>query len=280
MTGRGATPFAYPVRLVQSLAALFALAVVTAVPARAQLAAETFEIGLSTEQIGITSDFTGARLVVFGALDNADGRILREQRYDIVVALIGPRRPVVVREKERMLGLWINRGSESFAAPPSSYALASTRPLADIMSEANRVNLSIGIADLRLGGGGEPAADDDAQAVLPNRDEYATALRRIRENNGLYNQRFGSVQFVSPTLFRADLQLPAGLPTGEHTVRAYLFRQGVFIRGSTATLTVVKTGFESFIYGFATNHGILYGFAAVILAIFTGWFGRILFKRD
>ena len=266
-------------RLSKAVVVLLAFTAVLVGPARAQLGQETFEIGLSTEQIGITSDFTGARLVVFGALDNADGRILREQRYDIVVALVGPRRPVVVREKERKLGIWINRGSESFDAPPSSYALASTRPLADIMSEANRVNLSIGIADLRLGGG-EPAADDDAQTVVVNRDEYATALRRIRENNGLYNQRFGTVQFVSPTLFRADLQLPAGLPTGEHTVRAYLFRQGVFIRGSTETLTVVKTGFESFISGFAVDHGILYGIAAVILAIFTGWFGRILFKRD
>ena len=265
----------------RALAAWLAVVIVLLVPAQAQQQThETFEIGLSTDQIGITSDFTGARLVVFGALDNADGRILREQRYDIVVALVGPRRPVVVREKERTLGLWINRGSERFESPPSSYALASTRPLADIMSEANRVNLSIGIADLRLGGGGEPVADDGAQTVVPNRDEYATALRRIRENSGLYNQRFGSVQFVSPTLFRADLQLPAGLPTGEHTVRAYLFRQGVFIRGSTETLMVVKTGFESFIYGFAIDHGILYGLTAVFLAIFTGWFGRILFKRD
>jgi uncharacterized protein (TIGR02186 family) len=267
-------------RLLPTLAWLLALAVVLAVPAGAQQTQETFEIGLSTDQIGITSDFTGARLVVFGALDNADGRILREQRYDIVVALIGPRRPVVVREKERTLGIWINQGSESFDSSPSSYALASTRPLADIMSEANRVNLSIGIADLRLGGGGEPVLDDGARTVVPNRDEYATALRRIRQNAGLYNQHFGSVQFVSPTLFRADLQLPAGLPTGEHTVRAYLFRQGVFIRGSTETLMVVKTGFESFIYAFALDHSILYGLAAVILAIFTGWFGRILFKRD
>jgi uncharacterized protein (TIGR02186 family) len=279
VTGRRASSLTGLRRLLPTLPWLLALVMVLAVPARAQQTQETFEIGLSTDQIGITSDFTGARLVVFGALDNADGRILREQRYDIVVALIGPRRPVVVREKERTLGIWINQGSESFDSPPSSYALASTRPLADIMSEANRVNLSIGIADLRLGGG-EPALDDGAQTVVPNRDEYATALRRIRQNAGLYNQHFGSVQFVSPTLFRADLQLPAGLPTGEHTVRAYLFRQGVFIRGSTETLMVVKTGFESFIYAFALDHSILYGLAAVILAIFTGWFGRILFKRD
>ncbi|RZL27980.1 MAG: hypothetical protein EOP35_26565, partial [Rubrivivax sp.] len=90
---------------------------------------ETFEIGLSTEQIVIASNFSGARLVVFGALDNADGRVLRQGGYDIVVALEGPKTPLVVREKERVLGLWINRGSESFSSAPASYTLASTRPL-------------------------------------------------------------------------------------------------------------------------------------------------------
>ena len=300
-------------------------------PACAQTSNESFEIGLSTDQIGITSDFTGTRLVVFGALDNADAKLLRQQRYDIVVALVGPRRGVVVREKERTLGLWINRGSESFNSVPASYALASTRPLGDITREGLRVSLSMGIEDMRLNSGpalapngekslppqdpagpnvsleepsasptepgapGEAAATgtasdpastakapplDEALGTKANRDRYATALRRIRESTGLYNQSFGSVEFVSPTLFRADLRLPADLPVGQHTVRAYLFRSGVFIRERSEPLIVIKTGFESVVDDFATRYGFLYGLFAVALAIFTGWFGRIVFKRD
>ncbi len=362
----------------------------------AQTPNESFEIGLSTDLIGITSDFNGARLVVFGALDNADAKLLRQQRYDIVVALVGPRRRVVVREKERTLGLWINRGSESFNSVPASYALASTRPLGDITREGLRVSLSMGIEDMRLNSGStlqpsgiqappkqdgalpdaanpaspastmpqagndtagngtagrrttgqppaaaepdadgtddtsEPAASDgssgepgpsdadaasgdpvfnpasgpssqtvpvpvgasdpasmarappldEALGTKANRDRYATALRRIREGSGLYNQSFGSVEFVSPTLFRADLRLPADLPVGQHMVRAYLFRSGVFIRQQSEPLVVVKTGFESVVDDFATRYGFLYGLFAVALAIFTGWFGRIVFKRD
>ncbi|WP_206455568.1 TIGR02186 family protein [Aurantimonas marina] len=266
-------------------------------PGRAQ-EVESFEIGLSTNEIAITSDFTGARLVVFGALDNADARLLRQQRYDIVVALVGPRRPVVVRKKERVLGIWINRGSETFNASPESYALASTRPLSDITRESLRVSLSLGIDDLRLNIRdpktvaaatvsepvgqaiiAESAVDGEGEAVV-NRDQYASALRRIRMGSGLYNQSFGSVEFVSPTLFRADLTLPADLPVGRHTVRAYLFRSGVFIRGDSEALVVVKTGLESLVDDFATRYGFLYGLFAVALAIFTGWFGRIVFKRD
>ncbi|MEC5291236.1 TIGR02186 family protein [Aurantimonas sp. C2-6-R+9] len=279
------------------IAAALAAVVALLVPARAQQV-ESFEIGLSTNEIAITSNFTGARLVVFGALDNADARLLRQQRYDIVVALVGPRRPVVVRKKERTLGIWINRGSETFNASPESYALASTRPLSDITRESLRVSLSLGIDDLRLnirdpetvGAAivtepvgqviiGESAVDGEGDPVV-NRDQYASALRRIRMESGLYNQSFGSVEFVSPTLFRADLRLPADLPVGRHTVRAYLFRSGVFIRGDSEALVVVKTGLESLIDDFATRYGFLYGLFAVALAIFTGWFGRIVFKRD
>ena len=287
--------------------------------ADAQQNLESFEIGLSTDRIAITSDFSGTRLVVFGALDNADARIRQQQRYDIVVAMIGPRRPVVVRRKERTLGIWINRGSEQFSAAPSSYALSSTRPLPDVAPEKLRVSLSIGISDLRLSAQrvsgieqagvagrpdetrpakGAPAATEPGEGLadtavseatppdaagMPasaNRDDFAGALRRIRAQSGLYNQSFGTVRFVSPTLFRADLQLPADLPVGRHTVRAYLFRNGVFIRQSTETLLVVKAGFESYISDLAQHYALPYGVLAVALAIFTGWFGRVVFKRD
>lgn len=291
-----------------ALACLLSLAGPTA---DAQEGNESFEIGLSTSTISITSDFNGARLVVFGALDNADARLLRQQRYDIVVVLIGPRRPVVVREKERTFGIWINRGSETFESVPGSYALAATRPLADIARKELRERLSLGISDLQLGSvpppgpSGQPAVDQPRDKGAPQANvslaerralaagkpvvsmqgeasvgAYAEALKRIREAKGLYNQRVGSVQFVSPTLFRADLQLPADLPTGTHTARAYLFRSGVFIRETSEPLYVRKSGFESYIDDIATRYGILYGIGAVLLAIFTGWFGRLVFKRD
>ncbi|MBC6718861.1 TIGR02186 family protein [Aurantimonas sp. DM33-3] len=279
-------------------AAAFALVAATPAPVSGQVALETFEIGVSTSRIGITSDFSGTRLVVFGALDNADARIRRQQRYDIVVSLVGPRRPVVVRKKERTLGLWINRDSEAFDIAPASYALASTRPLSDITRESFRVSLSMGIDDLRLstseGGRSHLLPDLEAEpetlavapptdgepTLVPNRDEYASALRRIRRGRGLYNQTIGGVEFVSATLFRADLQLPADLPVGNHTVRAFLFRNGVFIRQSSEPLLVIKTGFEAMVDDFARNYSFLYGLFAVVLAIFMGWFGRVVFKRD
>lgn len=251
-----------------------ALALLTLESARAQVV-EDFQIGLSTETIAITSNFNGARLVVFGALDNADARILRQQRYDIVVALEGPRRPIVVRKKERTAGLWINRGSETFLTAPFSYALASTRPLGDVTSQHLLKQVSIGIDDLRLGGNPTAAGGADS-----DRDEYAEAFRRIKRESGLYNQVHGSVEFVSRTLFRAELRLPADLPVGRHVARAFLFRNGEFLLERSESLFVVKTGLENFVFEFANRYAVLYGLFAVVLAVFTGWFGRIVFKRD
>ncbi len=244
------------------------------VPGPAAGLPEAFEIGLSTEEIVIASDFSGARLVIFGVLDNADARVLRQGGYDIVVALEGPVMPIVVREKERTLGLWINRGSQRFDTVPASYSLAATRRLADIAAPALLSQLSVGVDSLQMS---RRAA---GRSATPNRDEYATAVRRIRTSRGLFRESFGTVEFVSATLFRAELQLPAALPVGRHVARAFLFRQGVFLRERTDTLWVVKSGFETSVSDLARTQGTLFGVGAVALAIVTGWLGRVMFRRD
>ena len=75
---------------------------------------ENIQIGLSTDQVSITSDFSGAELTIFGALDNADPLISRQGRYDVIVVLEGPPRPVTVRKKTRVAGMWINTESVIF----------------------------------------------------------------------------------------------------------------------------------------------------------------------
>ncbi|WP_432288400.1 TIGR02186 family protein [Aminobacter sp. BA135] len=89
---------------------LAALMLAAALPARAQEPAhpESIQIGLSTDRVAITADFAGADLTIFGALENADPLINRQGRYDVYVVLEGPARPVVVRRKSRVLGMWIN----------------------------------------------------------------------------------------------------------------------------------------------------------------------------
>src|SRR5690606_31491195 len=106
-------------------------------PAQDQSPSEGVQIGLSTDAISITSDFAGANLTIFGALDNIDPQVSRQGRYDIVVVLEGPPRTVVVRKKTRVLGMWINTDSMVFVNVPASYSVAMTRPPQDITDPAS-----------------------------------------------------------------------------------------------------------------------------------------------
>ncbi|RUZ47378.1 TIGR02186 family protein, partial [Mesorhizobium sp. M7A.F.Ca.US.007.01.1.1] len=107
--------------------------VAAAVPAKAQVPlTEGIQIGLSTDNVSITAGFSGADLTIFGSLENPDPLVARQGRYDVIVVLEGPPKPVVVRRKDRVLGVWVNLDSETFENVPVSYSVATTRPLQDI----------------------------------------------------------------------------------------------------------------------------------------------------
>ena len=93
----------------------------------AQSKTEGLEIGTSTSEIAITSDFHGADLTIFGALSNTDQLLLAIGQYDVVVVLEGPREDATVRRKERVFGIWVNTRSMTFEAVPHSYSMSSSR---------------------------------------------------------------------------------------------------------------------------------------------------------
>jgi hypothetical protein len=43
---------------------------------------------------------------------------------------------------------------------------------------------------------------------------------------------------------------------------------------------VIKAGFEEFVAEAARDHGMLYGFATSMMALLTGWFASVVFRRD
>jgi uncharacterized protein (TIGR02186 family) len=238
-----------------------------------QQAREGIQIGLSTDRVSITADFAGADLTIFGALDNIDPLIARHGRYDVVVVLEGPARPVVVRRKSRVLGVWVNTQSETFVNVPLSYSLATTRAPQDITTPETYRRMALRSDNIHL----RPLdATQDAEVIA----EFSAALRERKRAAGLYAERPGGVQFLSQNLFRASLSLAPNVPVGVHRARALLFRGGTFVGESTTNLTIVKAGLEEQISRSARDQSLLYGLFAVLLAVATGWAGRIVFRRD
>ncbi len=234
---------------------------------------ESIQIGLSTDRISITSDFSGADLTIFGALDNADPLVYRQGRYDVIVVLEGPMRPTVVRKKQRVLGVWLNADSETFASAPASYSVATTRALQDITDQNNFRQLALGTENIYI-------APMDRTGDRVKIAEFEAALRSLKRSSGLYSENIGGVQFLTQSLFRASLRLAPNVPVGTHKARAFLFKNGIFMKENSAQLAIQKAGFEQTLFRFANNHGFAYGVLSVLLAIVTGWLGRLIFRRD
>lgn len=234
---------------------------------------EGLEIGTSTSEIAITSDFRGADLTVFGALTNADELFLAIGQYDVIVTLEGPRDYATVRKKERVLGIWMNTESMTFEQVPESYSLASTREI-DAIDEAPSLNsIGVGINHLAL-------TPTGFLGNAVNLSEFREAYRRLKLANGLYQRDTSGVRFVSSSLFRASLKLPANIPDGVHTVHAYLFKGSELIVEKELPLRVVKTGLEQAITDAAHNRPVLYGMGCVLMALITGWGASLIFRKD
>jgi len=234
---------------------------------------EAIQIGLSTNRVTITADFRGADLTIFGSVDNTDPLVARQGRYDIIVVLEGPAQDIVVRRKDRVLGVWINLHSETFTNVPVSYSVATTRMPQDITDTGSYKRLSLGADNLHI----EPLDRDGNPQTI---EQFRQALRDRKAAAGLFSMRVGGVEFLSQSLFRASLPLSPSVPVGTHKARAFLFKNGVFIKESSAQLSIVKSGFEQTIYRFSTNHGPSYGILATLLAVVTGWLGRLVFRKD
>ena len=263
----------------RTLAALL-LVLGLALPAAAQVLEdkpvelpEKLEIGISTDEIAISSDFRGADLTIFGAIEGYDPSLLAQGKYDIVVALEGPKDNNTVRIKERVFGIWVNRRSMTFELVPESYSLSSTRDVEMIAEPATLNGVGVGIQHIRLSPIGY--VGDGTKLA-----EFRDAFRRLKESGGFYQRDPGGVQFISASLFKATVKLPANVPNGTHVVRAHLFRDGVFIAEKALPLRVMKTGLEQMISNAAYNNSLAYGALSVMLALLTGWLASIVFRRD
>ena len=234
---------------------------------------EVIQIGLSTDKVTLTAGFSGADLTIFGSVDNADPEQARKRGYDVIVVLEGPADPVVVREKTRVVGMWINTRHETFVNVPISYSIATTRPPQDITDPQNFKRLSLGIDNLYL----QPEhATTDKQIV----QEFGAALRAAKRRTNLYSANYGGVVFLSQSLFRATLHLAPDVPIGTHRARAFLFKNGEFVQESSANLDIRKSGFEQSIFDYAHRQSAFYGVFAVLVAMLIGWLGRLLFRKD
>jgi uncharacterized protein (TIGR02186 family) len=238
-------------------------------------AGETIQADLSSRIVPVETDFAGARLILFGAVENSRQTAAEAGIYDIVVVLEGPAEQTVVRRKARTLGVWANTRSLILRDVPSYYAIVSTRPLDEIAPDNVLDKHEIGFQHVYMeiapGQGRNPAANE--------LDAFKEALVRLKQREGLFREDQYGVAFIGKSLFRTTIHLPANVPVGTFRARVFLFRQGKFLSQYTAPLDLERAGLERFVHGFAFNQPVLYGIASVLLAVAAGLLASAAFRQ-
>lgn len=217
---------------------------------------------LSDHLITITSNYSGTKLLLFGS---------REGEGDVVVVVRGPAQALVVRRKDRVAGVWVNRSSLAFRKVPGFYAVAASRPLGEFATEALLARLGIGTAYLAL----KPEGEVDDAAEAPFREAVIRNMRRA----GLYRAQTGKVTWLGGRLFRTEIAFPANVPVGNYTAEVYLIEANEVVSAQNTPLFIRKTGIERAVFDYAQEQPLLYGIAAVVIAIAMGWLASVVFRR-
>jgi uncharacterized protein (TIGR02186 family) len=254
--------------------ALILLAVMLACGAE-PAAAERLVVSLSNQQVAINSNFVGENLVLFGTIEPDAGKTALRSAYDLVVTVTGPRQTLRTRRKQRVLGIWVNVDSREFVRVPSYLAVLSNRPVAQIAPRDTLRRLQIGLDNFLLP---QRIGPDIADTV---RDEpFRLAFVRLQVRHGFYREIAAAVTFLTPTVFRTAIPLPADVPTGNYAFDIKLFAEGAMVARTNSALEVTKAGIEQYVADAARDHGFLYGLVTMLMALLTGWIASVVFKRD
>lgn len=223
---------------------------------------------VSQHEIRLRQGFTGADLLLFGAiLDPSGTRAGRD--YDIVVVLKGPTRPIIVREKRKIAGIWINADSTEFRSAPSFYAVASSRPIKDIVDDKTAAIYELGLPWLQLSPIG--AIDPEEQT------RFSNGLVQLNAKQNLYQQAPGGVAVKEQVLYQARISLPSNVETGTYTAETFAITKGRVITSATSRVEVRKIGFEGAVADFAEHGSFFYGLLAVGISVLMGWMAGRLF---
>lgn len=222
--------------------------------------AEEIVLGLSRDQVAITATFEGSDILVFGAIKR-EAPIPDESDLGVIVTVMGPNEPVIVRRKDKRLGIWVNTDEVEVDAAPSFYAVATNGPMNEVLKDTEDLRYGITI----------PRVIRSVGAAVGDSASFTRALIRIRAGEELYQVLEGAVDLEQETLFRTAISLPANLTEGEYEAHIFLTRDGRVIDEYITTIPVRKVGLERWLYNLAHDNAFLYGLMSLAIAIAAGW---------
>lgn len=218
---------------------------------------------LATDHVDITTHFTGEHILFFGALTRPG---------DVVIKIASPAQTVAMSRKVKTGPVWLSNGKLTLEGTPGLMYLLSSKPLRDILPEAEAARYG-----LSLQAGFEQGKITEATPGFPNVNE---AFLRLKQEKSYYQQVDNSVTLISNRLFFTRLALPAKLPLGSYQIEVYLVRDGKVVSHRSSQLDVRQVSAELWVSNIAYRYPWVYGVAFTLLAILIGLSLGMWLRRD
>jgi uncharacterized protein (TIGR02186 family) len=216
--------------------------------------------GIAQDTIEVEVNYSGSQVIVFAATPEPE-----DETSGLAVALVGPVVP------HRMLRRTA-AGDEriEFVAAPQVFAVGAEPAVQASVSPDTMIEAGLNAQAAAL-----PRLD---QLLSPELGAWRAAFVDLKMEQGLYT--FGEAAFrrFEGGLRRATIGLPTNAPPGEYTVRAVAFRNGQVVGESRQAFTLARSGLDATLFDLSRQHGLVYGFVAVLLGVLVGgvaaWLGR------
>ena len=219
---------------------------------------------LSQENVEISTDFQGAKILLFGAYDGKKGD-------DIIVIVTGPKGLVTVQKKEKIVGVWVNTRKVNYINTPKYLSISSNRKIDEILNKKTQKISEIGLNNLKI--------RIQPGIKVKNEKKWRQALTRNMLKTNLWSINENSVSLNKDSLFRSYLELPSNVITGQFEVKILHYRDSKLVSQQINSINVSKSGISAGIYDIAQNYSTLYGIFAVLLAVLVGWGSNLIFRK-
>lgn len=234
---------------IRTLLVTLALLVVSATPALA----EGVEMMVAPKTIQIDTFYNGTSIRAAGTVPAG---------CDVLIRTVGSPANLHMKQKGRVLGMWMNLDSLTFEDVPSIFLVNASGEFAKMEPAAGDLRTD-GLAKLvRV----DPEGVDAGQSFKE--------LLKLKRKEGLYRESPAGVSFgpeadgLRP--FEAEIPMPSRLSPGTYKIEAYAIRDGQIVGSESQEVQAVLVSTPAFLSDMAFGHGALYGVLATVVALLSG----------
>lgn len=229
----------------------------TAVRAQDELVTE-----LAQRHVDITAQFTGEKVLIFGAVC---------QPGNIIIKVSSPDETVAIARKAQYGPFWLTSGNFTVKGAPGLFYILSTQPVDKLLDADERERYGLSLKD---------SLNDAQVADVPdNVEDWKQSFLDLKDKDGHYRENGDAVRLVGAKLFSASVSLPAKLPLGEYKLTIYSVRDGKVVAQQSRSLDVREVRMERWVSNVAYTYPWTFGIAFVLLAMVLGLVLGIVLRK-